>query len=59
MSLSPCSVPGCNPTFSLKDDEMEIGLGRLCMDMLSLVFHNWFCTTNKVFMEKLELSEPR
>ncbi|XP_022334863.2 triokinase/FMN cyclase-like [Crassostrea virginica] len=27
VSLTPCSVPGSGPTFSLGDDEMELGLG--------------------------------
>lgn len=27
VSLSPCSVPGQTPTFSLGEDEMELGLG--------------------------------
>ena len=27
VSLSPCSVPGQRPSFSLQDDEMELGLG--------------------------------
>ncbi len=27
VSLSPCSVPGQRPTFSLAEDEMELGLG--------------------------------
>jgi len=27
VSLSPCSVPGSGPSFTLKDDEMELGLG--------------------------------
>ena len=29
--LSPCSVPGLKPSFSLKEDEMELGLGELYM----------------------------
>lgn len=29
VSLSPCSTPGQEPSFTLKDDEMELGLG-LC-----------------------------
>lgn len=28
VSLTPCSVPGSGPTFSLGDDEMELGLGE-------------------------------
>ena len=28
VSLSPCSVPGSGPSFTLKDDEMELGLGN-------------------------------
>ncbi|KAK0040544.1 bifunctional ATP-dependent dihydroxyacetone kinase/FAD-AMP lyase (cyclizing) [Biomphalaria pfeifferi] len=27
LSLSPCSVPGSGPSFSLQSDEMELGLG--------------------------------
>ena len=27
MSLSPCSVPGHKPSFTLGEDEMELGLG--------------------------------
>jgi len=27
VSLTPCSVPGSGPSFSLKSDEMELGLG--------------------------------
>ena len=27
VSLSPCCVPGQIPSFSLADDEMELGLG--------------------------------
>ncbi|KAH9509117.1 hypothetical protein Btru_049098 [Bulinus truncatus] len=27
LSLSPCSVPGSGPSFSLRPDEMELGLG--------------------------------
>ncbi|NP_001070098.1 triokinase/FMN cyclase [Danio rerio] len=27
VSLSPCSVPGCQPTFQLPSGEMELGLG--------------------------------
>lgn len=27
LSLSPCSVPGSGPSFTLADDEMELGLG--------------------------------
>lgn len=29
VSLSPCSVPGLKPSFTLKEDEMELGLGQL------------------------------
>ena len=29
VSLSPCSVPGRKPSFSLAEDEMELGLGPL------------------------------
>ena len=29
VSLSPCSVPGQKPTFSLGEDEMEWGLGEV------------------------------
>jgi len=28
VSLSPCSIPGHKPSFTLKDDEMELGLGQ-------------------------------
>lgn len=28
VSLSPCSVPGQQPSFHLKQDEMELGLGE-------------------------------
>jgi len=28
VSLSPCSVPGQKPNFTLKEDEMELGLGK-------------------------------
>ena len=28
VSLSPCSVPGSKPSFHLKEDEMEVGVGR-------------------------------
>ena len=28
VSLSPCSVPGHKPSFSLGEDEMELGLGK-------------------------------
>ena len=28
VSLSPCSVPGHKPNFTLGEDEMELGLGR-------------------------------
>ena len=27
VSLSPCSIPGNKPTFELREDEMELGLG--------------------------------
>ncbi|NXQ35353.1 TKFC cyclase, partial [Alaudala cheleensis] len=27
LSLSPCSIPGCKPSFQLAEDEMELGLG--------------------------------
>ena len=27
LSLSPCSVPGRGPSFTLQADEMELGLG--------------------------------
>eukprot|EP00731_Ephydatia_muelleri_P027864 Em0019g737a len=27
ISLTPCSLPGCKPSFNLKEDEMELGLG--------------------------------
>jgi dihydroxyacetone kinase len=27
IALTPCSIPGSRPTFSLADDEMELGLG--------------------------------
>lgn len=27
VSLSPCSIPGNKPSFELKADEMELGLG--------------------------------
>lgn len=29
VSLSPCSVPGLKPSFTLEEDEMELGLGKL------------------------------
>lgn len=29
VSLSPCSIPGRKPAFSLGEDEMELGLGQL------------------------------
>ena len=29
VSLSPCSVPGQEPSFHLGQDEMELGLGEL------------------------------
>ena len=29
MSLSPCSVPGHKPSFTLAEDKMELGLGNL------------------------------
>ena len=29
VSLSPCSVPGLKPSFTLREDEMELGLGKL------------------------------
>jgi len=28
VSLSPCSVPGQKPNFTLEEDEMELGLGK-------------------------------
>ena len=28
VSLSPCSVPGHKPSFTLAEDEMELGLGK-------------------------------
>lgn len=28
MSLSPCSVPGCQPSFDLPPGDMELGLGE-------------------------------
>ena len=28
VSLSPCSVPGQQPSFHLEQDEMELGLGE-------------------------------
>lgn len=28
MSLSPCSVPGCLPSFDLPPGDMELGLGE-------------------------------
>lgn len=28
VSLSPCSVPGCLPTFDLPPGDMELGLGE-------------------------------
>ena len=27
VSLSPCSIPGQEPSFTLEEDEMELGLG--------------------------------
>lgn len=27
ISLTPCSLPGCKPSFNLNEDEMELGLG--------------------------------
>lgn len=28
VSLTPCSLPGAGPSFELKSDEMELGLGK-------------------------------
>ena len=33
VSLSPCSVPGLKPSFTLEKDEMELGLGKLGMSL--------------------------
>ena len=34
VSLSPCSVPGHKPNFTLGEDEMELGLGRQVVALL-------------------------
>jgi dihydroxyacetone kinase len=34
VSLSPCSVPGHKPSFTLEEDEMELGLGEIAMHTL-------------------------
>lgn len=31
ISLTPCSLPGCKPSFNLNEDEMELGLGGLVL----------------------------
>jgi len=33
VSLSPCSVPGQEPSFHLEQDEMELGLGEYITKM--------------------------
>ena len=36
VSLSPCSVPGQQPSFHLEHDEMELGLGELKLQCCSI-----------------------
>lgn len=35
VSLSPCSVPGQEPSFHLEQDEMELGLGEFYVNASS------------------------
>lgn len=37
VSLSPCSVPGQQPSFHLEQNEMELGLGEYYMKILVLL----------------------
>lgn len=38
VSLTPCSVPGSGPTFSLGEDEMELGLGKFVFCFFVFLF---------------------
>ena len=34
--LHPCSIPGQQPTFMLKENEMEFGLGTSTIDQVKM-----------------------
>ena len=59
VSLSPCSVPGLKPSFSLKEDEMELGLGELSSRKISLLYISihGFLHDIQVSMERPGLKE--
>lgn len=67
VSLSPCSVPGCLPTFELPLGEMELGLGETqelftrvqCLSSFVKVFGNGLNVSLQEFTVNLALKGQR
>ena len=53
MSLSPCSVPGHKPSFTLEENEMELGLGQ------SINCEEFILTTTAINLDLFDRYLPR
>lgn len=53
VSLTPCSLPGAGPSFELKSDEMELGLGKY-IALYILWFNELYKYTLKDFIKNSE-----